>query len=293
MKKEIEPQHFKWHQSNEISTSILSFWQENGFLIFDNFYSKEECEKLKAHASKLIDEFDPNKNKVIFSTTEQNHSSEEYFRTSGDKIRFFLEEGAVQEDGSLNRDKNIAINKIGHAMHDLDPAFSNFSRQKKLAMLCNSIGIEDPLLLQSMYICKQPQIGGEVTYHQDSSFLYTEPESCIGFWVAIEDATVENGCMWAAAGGHKAPLRKRFKEIDGELKMVDLDNSPFPQANIPLSAKQGTLIVLHGRLPHLSGPNHSDFSRHAYALHIIDGRANYLADNWLQRSETMPLKGFF
>ena len=115
-------------------------------------------------------------------------------------------------------------------MHDLDPTFSNFSRQKKLAMLCNSIGIEDPLLLQSMYICKQPRIGGEVTYHQDSSFLFTEPESCVGFWVAIEDATVENGCMWAAAGGHKAPLRKRFKEINGELKMVELDHTPFPKA---------------------------------------------------------------
>ena len=130
MEKEIEPKHFKWHKSNEISPSMLSYWQENGFLIFDNFYSQNDCEKLKTHATNLIDSFDPNENKVIFSTKEQNHSSEEYFQTSGDKIRFFLEEGAVEEDGSLNRDKKIAINKIGHAMHDLDPTFSNFSRQK-------------------------------------------------------------------------------------------------------------------------------------------------------------------
>ena len=42
-----------------------------------------------------------------------------------------------------------------------------------------------------MYIFKQPKIGGEVVCHQDSTFLYTEPESAVGFWVAIEDATIE------------------------------------------------------------------------------------------------------
>ena len=46
MEKEIEPKHFKWHKSNEISPSMLSYWQENGFLIFDNFYSQNDCEKL-------------------------------------------------------------------------------------------------------------------------------------------------------------------------------------------------------------------------------------------------------
>ena len=40
-----------------------------------------------------------------------------------------------------------------------------------------------------MYIFKQPRIGGEVVCHQDSTFLYTEPESAIGFWLAIEDQT--------------------------------------------------------------------------------------------------------
>ena len=45
-----------------------------------------------------------------------------------------------------------------------------------------AIGFKDPLLLQSMYIFKQPKIGGEVVCHQDSTFLITEPESTVGFW---------------------------------------------------------------------------------------------------------------
>ena len=55
---------------------------------------------------------------------------------------------------------------------------------------------------------KQPNIGGEVVCHQDSTFLYTEPESAVGFWVALEDASKDNGCFWVAPGGHKGPLRK-------------------------------------------------------------------------------------
>jgi phytanoyl-CoA hydroxylase len=61
---------------------------------------------------------------------------------------------------------------------------------------------------------------------------------------------------------------------------------------VPLEAPQGTLIVLHGLLPHLSGPNRSARSRHAYALHVIDAAARYSADNWLQRGPHMPLRGF-
>jgi phytanoyl-CoA hydroxylase len=61
---------------------------------------------------------------------------------------------------------------------------------------------------------------------------------------------------------------------------------------VPLEVAEGTLIVLHGLLPHGSAPNRSARSRHAYALHVIDGEARYGADNWLQRAPTMPLCGF-
>ena len=60
---------------------------------------------------------------------------------------------------------------------------------------------------------------------------------------------------------------------------------------MPLEAERGTLILLHGALPHLSGPNRSDKPRHAYTVHAIDGAADYLPDNWLQRPN-LPLRGF-
>jgi phytanoyl-CoA hydroxylase len=60
---------------------------------------------------------------------------------------------------------------------------------------------------------------------------------------------------------------------------------------VPLEVAKGTLVVLHGRLPHGSAPNRSARSRHAYTLHVIGGNCAYLPDNWLQRPD-MPLRGF-
>ena len=56
-------------------------------------------------------------------------------------------------------------------------------------------------------------------------------------------------------------------------------------------APRGTLVVLHGHLPHASAPNRSPRPRHAYALHVIDAGASYAPDNWLQRPG-LPLRGF-
>jgi phytanoyl-CoA hydroxylase len=49
---------------------------------------------------------------------------------------------------------------------------------------------------------QQPRIGGEVAIHQDSTFLYTDPPTVVGLWIALEDATKENGCLWTIPGEH-------------------------------------------------------------------------------------------
>jgi phytanoyl-CoA hydroxylase len=145
-----------------------------------------------------------------------------------------------------------------------------------------------------MYIFKPPKIGGEVVCHQDSTYIYTEPESCVGFWFALEDATIDNGCMQFIPGGHRLPLKQRnYRVSEFETRTEVLDAEPWPEhLKIAAEAKAGTLVVFSGRAPHLSGANLSNKSRHAYTLHVIDKNCHYPADNWLQRDPGLPLRGF-
>lgn len=268
-------------------------FERQGFLVLPDFVPAAVCEGLKARAEELVAGFQPEA-VSIFSTHEQTRVSDAYFLGSGDQIRFFFEEGAFRPDGSLRQAKELSINKIGHALHDLDPRFEAFSRTPELAALAQELGMKQPLLLQSMYIFKQPHIGGEVNSHQDSTFLYTDPLTCLGFWFALEDATLENGCLWALPGGHKLGLKKRFvRAPGGGTAFRVLDTAPVPEEGfVPLEVKKGTLVVLHGLLPHKSGANTSPKSRHAYSVHVIDGTASYPEDNWLHRSPSMPARGF-
>jgi phytanoyl-CoA hydroxylase len=272
----------------------LAQYEHDGFLVLPDFVSPAACDRLRARAEELVRDFDPAGIVSIFSTREQTRTSDDYFLESGDKIRFFFEEDAFSSDGTLRQSKEHSINKIGHALHDLDPVFGEFSRTNEIKQLVSDLGIENALLLQSMYIFKQPRIGGEVTCHQDATFLYTEPLRLVGLWFALEDATIENGCLWAIPGGHRLGLKSKFlRAAGGGTRVEIIDSSPWPEDKAkPLEVEKGTLIVLHPLLPHLSRENSSTKSRHAYTLHVIDAASEYPASNWLQRSSEFPPRGF-
>lgn len=277
-----------------ITAAEIARYETDGYLVLPDFVSHEACDRLRARAMKLVQEFEPDEVASIFSTREQNRLTDAYFLESGDKVRFFFEEDAFGPDGKLQQPKERSINKIGHALHDLDPEFSSFSRSQPVQELIDDLRISNPLLLQSMYIFKQPRIGGEVTCHQDSTFLYTEPFDIAGLWFALEDSTLENGCLWAIPGGHKPGLKSRWiRDGEGGMKFDVFDSEPWDEDQlVPLEVNKGSLILLHGCLPHKSLANRSVRSRHAYTLHVISADNAYPQTNWLQRPSDNPASGF-
>jgi phytanoyl-CoA hydroxylase len=284
---------FRFPDDTRVTPQMRAAFEEFGVIILKGFASAEECEALKRRAFELIDDFDIDAHRTIFSTTTQAHAEDDYFLNSGGGVNFFLEEEAYGADGRLKRTKRESINKIGHAMHDLDAVYSAFSRSKKMEAAARGIGFQNPLLLQSMVIMKPPGIGGEVTCHQDSTFLLTEPETCVGFWLAIDAATLENGCMEFIPREHKGPLRRLFRRKNDGTEMVNLSDAPYPEEHrIAAPAAAGDLVIFSGRAPHMSLANRSARPRMAYTLHMIEASAHYPADNWLQRPAGMPLRGF-
>lgn len=271
----------------------IAEYQDQGYLVIEDLIPNETLNALKRRADRIINEWQDDGSKHIFTTKDNNRSDDDFFLGSAETIRCFFEEDAFNDQGELVQAANKSINKIGHALHELDPVFNSFSHQAILGVIAKQLGMLTPQIRQSMYIFKQPQIGGVVNWHQDASFFFTSPQSVVTFWFAIEDATLENGCLWVEPSGHKGPLRERFNRQGRDTQMLKLNEQAWPteKEGIPVEVKAGTLVVFQGLLPHYSAPNRSTKSRQAYTLHVTDGQSEYASENWLQ-ANTLPLRGF-
>ena len=176
---------------------------------------------------------------------KSNEARGDPFLESADKVSYFAEPTALDaESGSLKQEfrhqnkKLLALCKAGHGLHlphmfrnsppsgvesddtengtnneesNVHQPFFEYTSSSKMRDLVLSLGYQDPVVPQSMYIFKNPKVGGVVGSHQDSTFLFTTPkQTCLGLWLALDDATLQNGCLWIRPGSHREPLRRQF-----------------------------------------------------------------------------------
>ncbi|QUX97806.1 phytanoyl-CoA dioxygenase [Marinomonas sp. CT5] len=275
--------------SIEITQSQIDQYHTDGYLVLESVVSERVCDALKSRMSELMASFEPDTVRSIFTTNEQSRHTDQYFMESANNVSFFFEEEAFDDAGALKQPLELSINKVGHGLHFQDPVFKAFSLSAVWGELLSKLGMIEPRAAQSMYIFKQPGIGGEVNCHQDSTFLYTTPMSVIGLWFAVEDATLENGCLWGIPKGHQHGLLKRFERNSPEsieTKMVTLKEHEWDQSElVAIPVPKGSLVVLNGEFPHLSYANRSGVSRHAYAIHAVDDTCEYPELNWLQAAK--------
>ncbi|KAJ7497262.1 phytanoyl-CoA dioxygenase [Mycena latifolia] len=286
-------------------------FHRDGYLVLRGFVDEGEVETLLARSKALLQEFSLEDHPLTKFTTGDDagkgHIGDAYFLESGDKIRYFLEEDAVM-DGKLTRPKDMAVNKIGHALHELDPAFRKVTLENdRLRELVRALQFHrDPVALQSMVITKQPQIGGQVGEHNDSTFLYTDPPSALGFWIALEKCTASNGALSFLPGSHlTTPITKRFVRVPGGgtgfeplvspevAELVAAQSKAASESYILETCEPGDLVLIHGSVLHKSERNTSDKTRFAYTFHMIDSNATYDDRNWLQPTSTMPFSRIF
>lgn len=268
-------------------------YDRDGYLVLEGAIDAGSLEAIRGAAARIVDAFDPSRHRTVFTTKDSDRGRDRYFMESAEAVHCFLEEEAIDAEGRLVRPKDQAINKIGHALHDRVPEFRAFCRQPVLKEILAQLGYVDPLLWQTMYIFKQPRIGGEVRWHQDASYLATEPATVVGIWVAVEDAHRANGCLWVQPGGHRGRLREIYRvdrdTLEGRLTTLSAQPWPGEDEAVALEVPRGSLVVFSDRLPHYSSPNRSERSRQAFTMHFAEAASTWSAANWLQR----PSLGLF
>lgn len=296
-----------------LSPKQLEQFHTDGFLIVPNYLDATTCTSVLATINHMLNNIDLSTNPLTKFTTGDSsnpHVGDNYFLTSGDQVRYFFEEDAFDSKGNLTKPTPLSINKVGHALHTHVPVFSSISNSGPVGSLnsriARQLGFQDPRLLQSMVICKQPEIGGAVPPHQDSTFLYTRRPSAVGFWIALEKASQQNGCLSFLKGSHRRTgVEQRFvRKMDGD-KAVGTEFKDVPQEDDEgrwprglqhqegISSTEngsyelgeveaGTLVIIHGNLLHKSEKNTSQKGRMIYTFHVIEGAEEYDEKNWLQ-----------
>ncbi|KAJ8103799.1 hypothetical protein POJ06DRAFT_279489 [Lipomyces tetrasporus] len=241
----------------------VAAFNRDGYLLLPGELSPARLKALFDETAKLLSDFRLEDHPLTkFSTDEKAHIGDDYPPTR-----------------CVDRPKEKAINKIGHALHNLNDELRADTINDRNSAIAQSLGFKDPLVLQSMIICKQPEIGGKVPSHQDSVFLYTD------------DCTAENGALSFVAGSHKwANVAKRMIRLGGNkmgtgfitLEGVEPPREPTEDEFVMPPCPAGTLVLIHGSLLHKSETNKSQKSRYAYTFHMIEGAYDYDILNWLQ-----------
>uniref|UniRef100_A0A8B9Q957 Phytanoyl-CoA dioxygenase domain-containing protein 1 n=1 Tax=Apteryx owenii TaxID=8824 RepID=A0A8B9Q957_APTOW len=247
-------------------------FHEDGFLVLERFFTVEECDSMRNQIQRVIAEMEvPPHCRTEFSTKEeeqlQAQGSSDYFLTSGDKIRFFFEKGVLDEKGKFQPKLSTV------ALHAYDPVFKQITHSSKVQV--------------------------SLTPHQDATFLYTEPLGrVLGFWIALEDATQENGCLWFIPGSHTSGITRRMvRAPPGTSTCVEFVGSEMTYDDnrfVPVPISKGGLILIHGEVVHKSELNRSEFSRHAFTFHVMEAKdTSWSKENWLQPTPELPFPSLY
>jgi phytanoyl-CoA hydroxylase len=219
-----------------VTEEMLKQYDEQGYMIFEHLFDEEEMKEL----TRRIDVLDA--------------ESEERLR----KIM-------GQQDGISRANQ---INFTSH-LHRQDSYIERFVSSEKFVRITTSILGPDVKLYWNQSVYKRPEADRDFPWHQDNGYVPTDPVHYVTCWLALEDSTIENGCIWIQPGTHKLGFVEHRKTDAGWQCYFGDD------PGIPVPLKQGSMVVFHSLLFHRSTPNLSNTTRKGYVIqYSVDGAKN-------------------
>jgi phytanoyl-CoA hydroxylase len=221
-----------------ISEEQAHSYNQRGFFVFENAFDGDTIVR-------AIAEIDPWEAKV-----------EGYLRTQPNGRKFIAEAGGI----SFTTD----LVKRSQFVRDL-------SASPVIAGVCRDLLGPDVRLYRDQAVYKKPEYPKLFPWHQDNGYNFVEPQTYLTCWIALNDATVDNGCPWVLPGGH---LRGTLKHHLTELGWVCREDDDPSALAVP--ARAGSMVVFSSLMPHRTGPNVTAEVRKACILQYAPDGARWL-----------------
>ncbi len=214
----------------------------------------------------------------LFSETEVGALGQRVEDIAAGRVPF-PEEGLEYEPGVKDRQRHIDnLRKINScAQHD--PFFLQHARNPAILDVVEDLLGRDIKFFSDQLFMKPPG-GMEKTYHQDSAYFNIAPMALVSSWVALDDVTLENGCLWVVPGSHRDGLvdhSEAWMVGDREDKHVP-DSAIDRSKEAAITMKAGGCSFHHSLLLHRSGPNRTPNRRRGMATHYMSSRSRWTGE---------------
>lgn len=158
-----------------------------------------------------------------------------------------------------------------HHCQKISPVMREAARHPALAQVLTGLIGPDVKCMQSMLFIKPPGFPGQ-SWHQDELYIPTRDRSLTGAWIALDDATVENGCLWVVPGSHASGfLYRQRAQTDSDEFDFSQESYGFDESKaIPVEVRSGTVIFFNGYLLHRSMRNRSSIYRRVLVNHYMN-----------------------
>jgi phytanoyl-CoA hydroxylase len=238
-------QEFAYIRKGHVTPGNVRFYRERGYLVAEQLLNTLEVASLKQETTAL-------------------------FRGDRGYVEGLIDAGGIS-DGEILK-QYVAI----HFPHKLSPVIHDSLRHPEIVSVLAHIISPNVKAMQSMLFVKGPGKAGQA-WHQDEFYIPTRDRSLTGVWIAIDDASTANGCLWLIPGSNKSGyLMKRVPNNCNEYADVDtIDVSAYPEhAMVPVEVKSGSVVFFNGYILHSSRRNKTaDCFRMALVNHYMSAES--------------------
>jgi phytanoyl-CoA hydroxylase len=230
-----------------LSPKQIEQYHRDGFLVFEELFRPHEVAGLLLHLEDLVLERVP----------------------CPEGIRMQVEP-AVQRGEASPASPMERLRKV-EGLVEHEEAFARLAADSRVLDVMQDLIGPDIKLFRDALMMKPPRHGSAKPYHQDSAYWQIDPPDLVSVWMALDDATLENGCMRVIPGSHASGVLEHKHLQDYQVDEAELDTSH--EIAVPL--KSGGCLFFHSLLLHATAPNHSPHPRRSIIISAMSARSRY------------------